>query len=64
MEKCKHEKILKAFRDNSGDYWECLVGHYKEDGSAAPACIQCPDCNEYIGWQEQAEMRKAVGQEC
>ncbi len=52
---CKHEAVLEILQIGKGRC-ECLVAHYKPDGSNAPACIVCPDCNKYVSWSEQDEL--------
>lgn len=52
---CKHESVLKILKKGDG-HTTCLVLHYKPDGSIAPTCIICPDCQKHVDWKVQEAM--------
>jgi hypothetical protein len=37
----------------------CCVAHFFDDGSMKPPCLRCPDCGEWISYEEQIK----IGQE-
>lgn len=57
---CTHKAVLEILLGENDDFWNCLVGHFKEDGSKAPQCIRCSDCNRWVGWEIQEAMLKSV----
>lgn len=59
--RCKHPFIKKLIKEEfSGKVLvsTCCVAHYFPDGSLKPSCIRCPDCGEWISWEEQQKLKE------
>jgi len=51
---CDHKHIREVLE--SGAEWDgeqCGMAHFSASGEHRPSCWLCPDCGEYIGWQER-----------